>query len=82
MGVGAKDCRAPRHDFEVKAGEVVVGKVTSGTFGPSVGHGIGLARIQGGYAKPGTVLSAGPKKIVLEVAEIPFYKGGTCRTKI
>jgi glycine cleavage system T protein (aminomethyltransferase) len=73
------DRRAPRHDFEVKADGAVVGRVTSGTFGPSVGHGVGLAYLSQDCASPGTALTAGPRDLPIEVAEIPFYKQGTCR---
>lgn len=74
--------RAPRHGMEIKHGGEVVGVVTSGTFGPSVGHGVGLARVDQSAARPGTKLSAGPKGLEIEVAESPIYKNGTCRMKI
>ncbi len=53
--------RAPRHDFEITHDGSSVGTVTSGTFGPSVGHGVGLARVPKSQSEPGTVLQAGPK---------------------
>lgn len=74
------DRRAPRHDFEVFAGEAKAGVVTSGTFGPSVGHGIGLAYLAPQYTTPGTALTAGPRALPIEVVELPFYRQGTCRT--
>lgn len=73
------DRRAPRHGFEVRHGGTIAGVVTSGTYGPSVGHGVGLAYVPRELAGPGTRLTAGPKEIELETAEIPIYKTGTCR---
>ena len=78
-GVRTFDRRAPRHGFEVRHNGTVVGVVASGTFGPSVGHGVGLAFVPRDLASPGTRLTAGPKEIELETAEIPLYKNGTCR---
>jgi len=37
------DRRSPRHGFEVKHGGETAGGVTSGTYGPSVGRGVGFA---------------------------------------
>lgn len=73
--------RAPRHGFEIKHDGAVVGRVTSGTFGPSVGCGVGLADLPQALAAPGTALTAGPRDMALETAEMPVYKGGTCRKK-
>jgi aminomethyltransferase len=73
------DRRAPRHDFEVKKDGAVVGVVTSGTFGPSVGHGIGLAYLPVELTQPGVQLTCGPRDLGIETAELPFYKDGTCR---
>ncbi len=73
------DRRAPRHGFEVFDGDKTVGEVTSGTFGPSVGHGVGMGYLLEGYQKPGLALSAGPRRLAIETAEFPFYTEGTCR---
>lgn len=82
VAVASPDRRAPRHDFEVYDGETLVGKVTSGTFGPSVGHGVGLARVDQRCAYPGSKLTAGARRLPLTVVELPFYKNGTCRMKV
>ncbi|MBX7257655.1 MAG: glycine cleavage system aminomethyltransferase GcvT [Candidatus Hydrogenedentes bacterium] len=73
------DRRSPRHEFEVQDGDARVGVVTSGTFGPSVGCGIGLAYLKPAYAVAGRTLTAGPKGLSIETAELPFYRQGTCR---
>ncbi len=77
--VRTENRRAPRHGFEVYNGDAVVGVVTSGTFGPSVGYGIGLAYLRPELAPPGTALTAGPRGLAIETVERPFYSGGTCR---
>lgn len=74
--------RAPRHDFIVEHEGTEIGTVTTGTFGPSVEHGVGYARIPKQYATPGTTLTAGPKQLEIEVSTAPFYTNGTCRIKI
>ncbi len=74
------DRRAPRHEYNVKQDGSTVGVVTSGTFGPSVGHGIGLAYVPQECSSPGTRLTAGPKDLAIETATLPFYTAGTCRS--
>ncbi len=82
VGIITRSKRKPQHDFEVKHHGTPVGIVTSGTYGPSVGHGVGLARVTEAVSAPGSRLSAGPKDLDIEVAEIPFYESGTCRIKL
>lgn len=76
------DRRAPRHGFEVKRDGEVVGVVSSGTFGPSLGFGVGLADLHKDSCAPGIALTAGPRDLPIETAEIPVYTDGTCRIKI
>lgn len=79
-GVRTPDRRAPRPGFEVKAQGTVVGAVASGTFGPSVGYGIGLAYLPRDIPQEQAGgLTAGSKDLPLAVAELPFYTGGTNR---
>lgn len=79
VSIVSADRRAPRHGFEVKHGGVVVGHVSSGTFGPSLGCGVGFAYVPAALASPGTTLTAGPKDMAITVAEMPVYTHGTCR---
>jgi len=53
--------------------------VTSGSFGPSVGRGIGMAYVPLELSAPGTRLTVGPKDLEVETVEFPFYKNGSCR---
>ncbi len=80
-GIMSVDRRSPRSGQEVRneAG-TPVGVVTSGTFGPSVERGIGLAYITGAeHRVPGAPLQVGPRGMRVEVTQPPFYKHGTCR---
>lgn len=79
VAIQTDDRRAPRHGFEISADGVAVGTVTSGTFGPSVGHGIGLAYVRPDKGAPGTALTAGPKALPIVTATLPFYTSGTYR---
>jgi aminomethyltransferase len=81
VGIKTADRRAPRHGMELTLNGQPAGVVTSGTFGPSVGTGVGLARVPREASAPGTQLLAGPRALPVEVAEIPVYKQGTCRIK-
>lgn len=79
VGFCAPDRRAPRTGYVLSANGESVGVVTSGTFGPSVGYGIGLGYVSSEFVTPGTRLAAGPKQLPVEVVSVPFYKHGTCR---
>ncbi|NUM54037.1 MAG: glycine cleavage system aminomethyltransferase GcvT [Candidatus Hydrogenedentes bacterium] len=74
------DRRAPRHGFDAKHNGNIVGVVTSGTFGPSVCHGIGFAYVPQPLATPETKLTAGPRDLDIETTTVPIYTRGTCRT--
>ena len=78
-GIRSFDRRAPRPGYEVYHEGRPVGVVTSGCFGPSVGYGIGMAYVPVELSAPGIRFTAGPKDMEVETAELPFYKGGTCR---
>lgn len=79
VGFSAPDRRAPRTGYTLSVNGEPVGVVTSGTFGPSVGYGIGLGYVGSDFVTPGTRLMAGPKQLPVEVVSVPFYKQGTCR---
>jgi aminomethyltransferase len=75
--------RAARtHDTVFAAGEEV-GEVTSGSFAPSVGHAIALARVEA-YAADATqfIIDTGKARLEATQTELPFYKGGTARMKL
>ena len=81
VAIKSPNRRAPRHGFEIKHEGQVVGTVTSGTFGPSVGFGVGLADLPQSLSEPGIALAAGPRGMEIETAALPVYTEGTCRKK-
>jgi aminomethyltransferase len=71
----------PRSGYEVRQEGVAVGEVTSGVVSPSLGTGIGLARVSSDAAKPGTRISIviRNQEIPAEVMRPPFYTEGTVK---
>ncbi len=74
VGVRHSGRRIPRPGMTVHAGEEEVGVVTSGTFGPTAGVGIGLALVDRAHAGPGTVveLDLRGRREPYEVVKPPF----------
>ena len=68
----------PRQGYDVvKDDGTVVGKVTSGTMSPSLGHGIGMAYLEASLTTEGTPLNVQirNKSVACHVVRFPFYKG-------
>ena len=65
-----------RHGHEVVHEGAVVGHVTSGTFGPTVGKNIALAYVPSDFAKVGTALAVRirGRDVPARVVKTPFYK--------
>lgn len=80
-GIRTYDRRKPQHDFQLQQNGSDAGTVTSGTYAPSLGYGVGLAMLKPGAREPGTVLSMGPRAQEVEVVSLPFYTEGTCRQR-
>jgi aminomethyltransferase len=76
--------RAARtHDKVLSASAEAVGEVTSGSFAPSVGHAIALARVAAGSAEAiDFLIDTGRAKLEAQQTELPFYKSGTARVKL
>ena len=53
-----------------------IGKITSGTFGPSVDHSIAMGYVENNYANSNTklFLEVRGKKIAANICNLPFYK--------
>lgn len=66
----------PRHGYDVLHGEETVGKVASGTFSPTLGHGIATAYVPSGLAGEGTELSIAIRRKLVSavVVKPPFVK--------
>lgn len=77
----ASSRRAPRHNHKIFAQDREVGRVTSGTFSPSLECGIGMGYVSAECAQAGKKLQAGDERtrIDLTVREKPLYKNGTAR---
>lgn len=69
----------PRPGFDIFAEGESVGRVTSGTFSPSLQKGIGLGYVDRPHTKSGTLLSVivRGKAAPAEIVKPPFYKHGT-----
>jgi aminomethyltransferase len=81
VGIEAEGRRVPRHGMAVESGERAVGRVTSGTFSPSLERAIAMAYVESGLSALGTQLEvvAGASRIVTRVVKRPFYTRGSRR---
>ncbi|HYK98616.1 MAG TPA: glycine cleavage T C-terminal barrel domain-containing protein, partial [Candidatus Acidoferrales bacterium] len=67
-----------RHGMPVTSGGVEVGRVTSGTFGPTVGKNIALAYLPTALSKVGSRVDVRirDKDVPATVVKTPFYRRG------
>ena len=74
--------RVPRHDMPIECNGRVVGRVTSGTFGPSVERPIGMGYVETACAVMGGALDivAGSSKLPARIVKLPFWKHGSRKT--
>jgi aminomethyltransferase len=74
VGLVSTDRLIPRHGMAVLAGDQRVGEVTSGTFSPTLRHGIALGYVERGYTEPGTELEVDVrgKRGAMRVTRPPF----------
>ena len=71
----------PRHGYDIYDGDTVVGKVTSGTFSPSLQKPIALGYVPREKSKSGTVVEIAirNKRFKATVVKPPFYKEASHR---
>lgn len=64
-----------RADYEVAVDQKVIGRVTSGSFAPTIGKNLGLAIIESSYAKLGSKINIviREKEVSAEIIKKPFY---------
>ncbi len=75
--------RAPRNGDTIELDGAAVGRVTSGTFAPSLGKAIAFAWVKADAADAGAYDVATPRaRLAAKVTSLPFYKNGTARTKL
>ncbi len=75
VGFKMIDRGIPRHDYEIQdANGNKIGRVTSGTQSPTLGHGIGLGYVKTEYATLGTeiYISVRNKGLKAEVSKLPL----------
>ena len=78
VGFEMVDKGVPRHGYEVvDADGNKIGIVTSGTMGPSVKKGVGMAYVPVAYSAEGSeiFISIREKALKAKVVKMPFYKG-------
>jgi len=78
VGFEMVDRGVPRHGYDVAdADGNIIGIVTSGTMGPSVKQGIGMAYVPKAYMKSGSeiFINIRDKALKAQVVKTPFYKG-------
>lgn len=77
VGITLEGKGIPRENYPVcTVGGEPIGHITSGTFSPTVGRGIAMARIASAYAKNGTALEVEIRgaRHAATVTALPFYK--------
>ncbi|MDO5536105.1 MAG: glycine cleavage system aminomethyltransferase GcvT [Desulfovibrionaceae bacterium] len=75
--------RAPRHGDSIELDGKVVGRVTSGTFAPSLNRAIAFAWVKAEAADAGSYEVVTPRaRLAAKTVSLPFYKQGTARTKL
>ena len=72
--------RSPRHNYRIVHKSQDIGAVTSGSFSPSLGYGIGMGYVSREVAiGEGIVLKTGDVSISAKVVDKPFYKNGSAK---
>ncbi len=85
VGLVLEGRRAARHGDKILNNDnEEIGRVTSGSFSPSLEQAIAFAYVKKEYAEIGTEmkLDTGRKQLPAKITESPFHKKGTCRKAI
>jgi aminomethyltransferase len=74
--------RSPRHGDKIYSEETEIGLVSSGSFSPSLGFGIGMGYVENGYDWIGAHISIRNERSELsaKITDKPFYRKGTARS--
>jgi aminomethyltransferase len=75
-GFKIRDKGIPRQGQEITLEDQSVGKVTSGTFSPTLGISIGMGYVPPNISKVGTIftIKIRERKVSAEVVKLPFYQ--------
>lgn len=78
VGFETLDRAVPRHDAAVYVGEQPVGRVTSGSFAPSLARNIGFAFVPPSAAAPGSEIGieVRGRPVAARVVDTPFFRRG------
>jgi aminomethyltransferase len=76
IGFVMKQKAVPRHGYTVTKDNRPVGRVTSGTFSPSLEKGIGMAYVDTPYCETGSEITVSVRghSLAAEVVKTPFYQ--------
>ena len=79
VGFDLEGRRVPRHDMEIASDGRGVGRVTSGTFSPTLQRPIGMGYVETKLAARGTAfqIRAGETELAAKVVARPFYTHGS-----
>ncbi len=74
VGFKMDEASIPRHGYEIHSGNGKIGKVTSGTFSPSMEVGVGMGYVETPYAAENTeiFIEIRGKKLRAHVVKLPF----------
>ena len=75
VGFALRERTIARHGFPIRQDGEIVGRVTSGSFGPTLGRSIGLGLVSPGHTEPGEPLAVEIRGRGIEgtIAKLPFY---------
>jgi aminomethyltransferase len=74
VGLACEGRRAGRHGYPVRAGDDVVGEVTSGALSPTLGHPIAMAYVDPAAAAAELAIDVRGTALPARVVPLPFYK--------
>ena len=76
VGFSVAEKAFPRHGYTIQRNGRMIGKVTSGTFSPSLDRGIGMGYVEVAQAKAGTGLQIAIRDRMIDatVGQMPFLK--------
>jgi aminomethyltransferase len=81
VAIRASSRRSPRHDYQIFNQDREIGRITSGSFSPTLGCGIALGYVEPVAAKEGLAVSVRDKGIKIDavVAKRPFLRQTSLR---
>jgi aminomethyltransferase len=74
VGLVSEGRRAGRHGYPVRAGDEVVGEVTSGALSPTLGHPIAMAYVAPDAVSADLAIDVRGTALPARVVPLPFYK--------